>query len=235
MKLCSECQFIYEDEQERCDMDGAELVYEPTLEHVFPNSALQTRIDLERSRPARLVSPLSRLSRPLQTSPAQPGTNRSRLTLQIAAVAVLAALSFAAFYATPRVLQTKPETAKSAIETQQPKLQATSPFPVAPDVAATAEKPETKEMKPEASSAANKLETRNSKRETVSPVLSELKPLPRLKPLPTLKPIPKLSDRSRSENANRKTIIVNTNTKKDSRFGSFLKKTGRILTKPFNR
>lgn len=232
MKLCSECQFIYEDEQERCDMDGAELVYEPTLEHVFPNSALQTRIDLERSRPARLVIPLSRLSRPLQTSLAQPGTNRRRLTLQIAAVAVFAALSFAAFYATPRVLQTKPQTAKSATDTQQPKLAATSAFPIASDVAATAEKPETKEMKPEASSGANKLETRNTKRETV-PVVSELKPLPRLKPLPTLKPIPKLSDRSGSANANRKSIIVNTNTKKDSRFGSFLKKTGRILTKPF--
>ncbi len=29
MKLCSQCEFIYEDDQERCDMDGAELVYEP--------------------------------------------------------------------------------------------------------------------------------------------------------------------------------------------------------------
>ena len=84
MKLCSQCQFIYEDEQECCDMDGAELVYEPTLEHVFPNSVLQTRTELERSRPARLVIPLSRSARPPQTSRAQPHSNRSWLALQIA-------------------------------------------------------------------------------------------------------------------------------------------------------
>jgi hypothetical protein len=29
MKLCSQCEFIYEDDQESCDMDGAELVYQP--------------------------------------------------------------------------------------------------------------------------------------------------------------------------------------------------------------
>lgn len=33
MKRCSQCDFIYEDDQHLCDMDGHELVYEPTLHH----------------------------------------------------------------------------------------------------------------------------------------------------------------------------------------------------------
>ncbi len=31
MKRCSQCDFIYEDDQHLCDMDGQDLVYEPTL------------------------------------------------------------------------------------------------------------------------------------------------------------------------------------------------------------
>src|SRR5262245_60285295 len=31
MKRCSQCEFVYEDDQARCDMDGSDLVYEPTL------------------------------------------------------------------------------------------------------------------------------------------------------------------------------------------------------------
>ncbi|MFN2511232.1 MAG: hypothetical protein ABR568_07280 [Pyrinomonadaceae bacterium] len=34
MKRCSQCDFIYEDDQHLCDMDGHELVYEPTLHPV---------------------------------------------------------------------------------------------------------------------------------------------------------------------------------------------------------
>jgi hypothetical protein len=32
MQRCSQCDFIYEDDQHLCDMDGQELVYEPTLQ-----------------------------------------------------------------------------------------------------------------------------------------------------------------------------------------------------------
>jgi hypothetical protein len=151
MKLCSQCQFIYEDEQELCDMDGAELVYEPTLEHVFPNSAIQTRTELERSRPARLVIPFSRSSLRPQTSIAQPQSNRIRWALQIAAVPVLAAVAFAAFYATPRLFQTKPQSAKKTIETQQPQPANSQPVLIVSDGAATSEKPETEETKPNVS------------------------------------------------------------------------------------
>jgi len=234
MKLCSQCQFIYEDDQERCDMDGAELVYEPTLEHAFPHSALETRRELERRGPARLVIPLTRSSQPA-TSIAQTDVvvTRSRLLLQIAAAAVFAVVAFAAFYATPRLFHTKPQSAKNTIETQQPQPGNSQPVPIV--AAATSEKPETQETKPYVSRSSDKPETRNAKLETSFPALPGLKPLPRLRPLPTLKPLPRLSDRSRSANAGRKGIVVNTSapTKKESGFGSFLKKTGRILTKPF--
>lgn len=240
MKLCSQCEFIYEDDQEHCDMDGAELVYEPTLEHVFPNNALQARTELERRGPARLIIPLSRLPRP-ETSVARPNVvaTRSRSPLQIAAVAVIAAVSFMAFYATPRLFQTGTQTAPNRLETQNSELKTSQPTPsvAVARAAASSEKLETQETKHDASRSSNELETRNAKRETAFPPLPGLKPLPRLKPLPTLKPLPRLADRSRSVGASRTAIVMNTkeraNTKKESRFGSFLKKTGRILTKPF--
>jgi hypothetical protein len=57
MKLCSQCDFIYEDDQERCDMDGAELVYEPTLESAS-QTALKTDSKLQRPVRAALIIPL---------------------------------------------------------------------------------------------------------------------------------------------------------------------------------
>lgn len=236
MKLCSQCEFIYEDDQECCDMDGAPLVYEPTLEHVFPDNKLAGQAEMGRRGLARLIIPLSRLPQP-ETSIARPNVvvTRSRLPLQIAAVAVLAVVSFMAFYATPHLFQAKPQTAKSTSETQKPGVETSDLSPVASDAATTSEKPETRNAKPVTSLPSDKFETPDSKRATPIPALPELKPLPRLKPLPTLKPIPRLSDRSTSVTAGRKAIAVstNSNTKKESRFGSFLKKTGRILTKPF--
>lgn len=41
MKRCSECDFIYEDDQQLCDMDGHELIYEPTL-HSLQVNAIST-------------------------------------------------------------------------------------------------------------------------------------------------------------------------------------------------
>jgi hypothetical protein len=233
MKLCSQCEFIYEDDQELCDMDGAELVYEPTLERVFPNSAVPVNTELERRAPARLVVPLTRLPKPENSiARAQVPSSRRRLALQIAAVAVLMAVSFMAFYATPRLFRTKSQTAQNTPEIQKPRVETPVQLPVVSEAAATSEKPEVQETKPEISRSSPKGETGNTKLETAFPPLPGLKPLPRLKPMPKLKPIPRLSERSQS--AGRKAIVVNSRaTKKDSRFGSFLKKTGRMLTKPF--
>jgi len=59
MKLCSQCQFIYEDEQERCDMDGAELVHEPTLEHVFPRNGQEAAVQRQ-AEPLKIIIPLTK-------------------------------------------------------------------------------------------------------------------------------------------------------------------------------
>ncbi|MDQ1638531.1 MAG: hypothetical protein QOF62_1870 [Pyrinomonadaceae bacterium] len=270
MKLCSQCEFIYEDDQERCDMDGGQLVYEPTLEHAFPNNALQARTELERRGPISKSPAEGRGSRqtagaeegvtgsaeqqqlllscrllpPTADSVQQPAasiaqlrgwSNRSKLASQIAAVAVLAVVSFMAFYAISRVFQTKPQTAKNTIETQKARREISTMSPIVSNTPVTNEKSETRETKLDASRSSTEPETRNLKRETAFPALPGLKPLPRLKPLPTLKSIPRLSDQGVAVNAYRKALGVNTreSAKKDSRFGSFLKKTGRILTKPF--
>jgi len=234
MKLCSQCEFIYEDDQELCDMDGAELVYEPTLERVFPNNAVQVITELERRAPARLVVPLTSLPKP-ESSSARPHvlSSRRRSALQIAAVAVLTAVSFMAFYATPRLFQTKSQTVKNTPEIQKPRVETPLQLPIVSEAAATSAKPEVQETKPEMSRSSPKVATEDTKLESAFPPLPGLKPLPRLKPMPTLKPIPRLSERSQSDG--RKAIVMKTsvNTKKDSRFGSFLKKTGRMLTKPF--
>lgn len=53
MKRCSECDFIYEDEQHLCDMDGHELVYEPTLQALqlsTVGAATPLSMRLEKSR-----------------------------------------------------------------------------------------------------------------------------------------------------------------------------------------
>jgi hypothetical protein len=232
MKVCSQCQFIYEDDQERCDMDGAELVYEPTLERVFQNNASKAKSELERPARARLIIPLSRSPQP-ETSTAPPNVfvARGRLALQITAGIVLAVIAFTAFYASARLFQTRAQTSAGTRETQNPKLETSHSSPDVSDTSMVSDKPETRNARLETSPSSDKLETRSSKRETAVPVL------PGLKPLPTLKPIPRLADQSRSPNLSRKAAVVNTrenaNTRKESRFGSLLKKTGRILTKPF--
>jgi hypothetical protein len=67
--------------------------------------------------------------------------------------------------------------------------------------------------------------------------LPGVKPLPRLKSLPRLKPLPRLEEQRRSAALSPKSPRPNTsgnnNTKKESGVTSFLKKTGRILKKPF--
>jgi hypothetical protein len=254
MKLCSQCEFIYEDDQERCDMDGAELVYEPTLEHVFPKSALAAKAPAERPVPTRLIIPLSGLPQP-EAARARPKVfaTGKRFTLQIAAVVILAVGAFAAFYAVPRLFENENQTSTSTFATQNPKRETAQLSGVVPAASGISDKPEARNAQLDNSVPSDQLETRNSKLETTPaaaklktpnsipeteiPALPGLKPLPRLKPLPTLKPIPRLAEQSRPGSVNRRAVVVNTKgnatPKKESRFGSFLKKTGRILTKPF--
>jgi hypothetical protein len=244
MKLCSQCHFIYEDDQERCDMDGAELVYEPTLETV-PQSALEAHSKLERLAPARLIIPISRSLPETSTGPTHVVAPGRRVTLQLAAGIVLAMGTLAALYTAPRFFQSRAETSATTIEKQSLNRETSNSSPINPNKSQATGIPVTKTSLLETgdstpatiSTGTDKPEQQNAKRETSVPALPGLKPLPRLKPLPTLKPLPRFADQSRSRTANRKPSAVTTkdttNAKKESRFGSFLKKTGRILTKPF--
>ncbi len=237
-------------------MDGAVLVYEPTLESVLHKNPLKAKSELERPGRARLIIPLSTSQPKTSTAPPNVFAARRRSALQIAAGIVLAVVAFVAFYAAPRLFRGRAQTSTNTLETQNPKLETSHLSPAVSDTSvmseqpgtrnarletysATEDKPETPNSKLETSPLSDKLETRNPKRKSAVPALPGLKPLPRLKPLPTLKPLPRLADQSRSLNANRRAVVVNAkenanaNAKKESRFGSFLKKTGRILTKPF--
>ncbi|MFN2500246.1 MAG: hypothetical protein ABR557_14280, partial [Pyrinomonadaceae bacterium] len=163
---------------------------------------------------------------------------RRRVALSIAAALVLAVIAFAAFYFA-RPFQTKAQTSAKAVETRANTDRLATSYAEgelrALDAAVPAERPETPNSNPETSSLSDKPQTPPLKLEASLPALPGVKPLPRLKPLPTLKPLPRLQDQNRSLRASRKAAVVKekANAKKDSRFGYFLKKTRRIITKPF--
>ena len=235
MKLCSQCQFIYEDEQERCDMDGAELVYEPTLEGAFPRNVQEAAVENREAEPLKIVIPLTK-SLPADIRPSATVVKRSTVPLQIAAGLLTAVFAFAGYYVTRRALSPAGQQAPSIAKTRESNSFSSL---IASASAMTTETPEPQKAEAEdlPAPATNKLQTDRVPSDPAVPPLPGLKPLPRLKPLPTLKPIPKLAEQNRSTNANRKSVIVTTKTtndqKKESRLGSFLKKTGRALTKPF--
>ena len=235
MKLCTQCQFIYEDDQERCDMDGAELIYEPTLEHVFPGKAFETTAESQRPEAFSLLIPLT--TAPLsENSPASSALNTSkRVVWQIAAVVLIAVVAFLGLYAVRSAGRFKAQPSTSVVETQPSK----SLLEPVVSAAAIADDPAAKLAKPEPSPSPGKVETKNAASEPAFPPLPGLKPLPRLKPLPTLKPIPRLADQNASMNRNRKsgveTAKPKAEPKKESRLGSFLKKTGRVLTNRLSR
>ena len=231
MKLCSQCEFIYEDDQELCDMDGAQLVYEPTLEHVFPRNETQAKVELERTVPATSLVALPRPSQP-QTLPADNSGTRRKFALQIAAGFALAVVTFLAFYAYPSSLRGSNNVSGSPIVNQPAKVEPTNLAPAASSTFAF-DPSENQNAKPEVSRSADEPNNGNSKPHAVVPALPGLKPLPRLKPLPTLKPIPRFGERQSLTVGRKTTVIQNPPAKKESRFGSFLKKTGRIFKKPF--
>jgi hypothetical protein len=55
MKRCSECDFIYEDDQNLCDMDGHELVSDPTIQSFQVNATAVTNARPAKVRARRLV------------------------------------------------------------------------------------------------------------------------------------------------------------------------------------
>ncbi len=99
MKLCPDCEFIYEDDQSFCDMDGKELVFDPKPLSLKENG-LSTSMQLEAfvATPAPLAASAA-LSLASALPPSLPPRSESR-SLIVAALAgvVIAVLLLVAYY-----------------------------------------------------------------------------------------------------------------------------------------
>jgi hypothetical protein len=198
MKRCPQCEFIYEDEQSTCDMDGAILALEKS-------GAI---VDGPRSMAKSFAVP------------AIVGT-------------VLSVVLFLAFYTSP-LLMAKPDTHKlSPAQTPPPNLvpaptlkQSVTPTP------SPLPSPEVPSEHSRADRVTNRERTADSNHADAKPadrrltIRSGLPPLPRV---PSLRRLPPARVRNNSSTSQ----VTNSEPKKQSKVGSFLKKTGRVIRKPF--
>jgi hypothetical protein len=281
MKLCPDCEFIYEDDQSFCDMDGKELVFDPKPLS-FKENALSHSMQLE----ALVAMPATLAARtgPSWGSglpPSLPARWESR-SLIVAALAgvVIAALLFFAYYV--RLHRSRSVNARqSHNQSYDPSAHgAISAQPSTPGLVAestssvenlSSEQPplETLTESPaaEARQAAGLASARTSSGTNHAPVIiqltngaiikadeawenkkgiwyrqagvvtflkrSQVRAIQRLDP-PTKSQQPM---RSRETTVARKQPVAEkpeaTSPNKESRVSSFLKKTGRILKKPF--
>jgi len=182
MKRCPECEFVYEDEQNLCDMDGAGLVFDP------------------RPLPGKE-----------DTSP-QPLNTRAKSSWKTVAIVALAglALSFVLLVGYSLRHKTPPRSTNHSSASVTIDSQST-PTPEPALSAATAT------PSPSQSPTAN-VKARKAAAPIVKPSSARFRaPAPiREQKKPEKKPEPE-----------------NANQKKESRIGSILKKTGRIIKKPF--
>jgi hypothetical protein len=223
MKRCPQCEFIYEDNQTVCDMDGQSLLHDHALSAIQPPS-----------------------------SPGKPAKRSSLggVALPAGAGLLLAVAIFIGSTASPSALQTKTEGATAQTATQQ--LEASAPpqndlsLQSTGSISAVEPVPlESSEPVPAANPEPNALDktvhAHIRKTEERFPIARSVPPLPRLRPLPRLpevrpletKPGSTMTGRTSQRSAQPKESNSAGTGKKDSKLGSFLKKTGRVLSKPF--
>lgn len=258
MKLCPQCEFIYEDDQNLCDMDGEALVCDNRL-GVFPRSS--------------------------PTVPAITGARLTKAQLRIMVAAIVAGLVFPtllclAYYSSSTLFDSTfasrsakpeaPETSRQQHIAPQQDNSLSSPV-INPSQSSTnseaASEPVsngTEELKDRpallpartqvVTKAADNTSKAGGKRLAIGrglTFLPQLTPLPRLplpKRLPAAKPgarVPGSTTPPKREFTNQKLELTSQktsvrevkpargNASKQSRVKSFLKKTGRILKKPF--
>lgn len=200
MKRCPQCEFIYEDEQTTCDMDGAMLAFDK-------NSAV---VDGPRSRAKSFAVP-------------------AVVGIALAAVLVLA------FYSSP-LLVAKPDASQLSPELTAPVAPGSAPTPIQPVIEAPSTSPSPEVIEPTtAERAADNERTSDANHANPKTADSRLSirrgvpPLPRVPSLPRLPPA-----RAQKSSTSKEQIKVTTTApKKQSKVESFLKKTGRVITKPF--
>lgn len=208
MKRCPQCEFIYEDEQITCDMDGTSLAFDASV--AADNTPSRSRLKWF-------------------ALPAVLGT-------------MLAALLFVAFYASPLMFASPEEHGQPAKAQTSP----TSNAPPEPAQTKPANDQPSSLPSPDVSdeSAAEPVVMATDDREPARKNHPNLRapdsrltirrgvpPLPRVPSLPRLPPArmgtPPNSTQHRSEQR------AHGDPKRPSKIESFLKKTGRIIKKPF--
>ncbi len=187
MKRCSQCDFVYEDDQDHCDMDGRELVHDP--------------------RPL----PLPENAAPPLAGPPAKLRWRKYAVLPVAGI-ILGVILFSVYYVSTHRAAPQNTNHSSVPVTAGP--QSAPALVLAAPVAPPTPTPNPSPVpKVKATNRAAPKTTNSS-----APVL---RPTPRPFPSPTPKPV---ETKIKPERAN---------NKKESKLGSILKKTGRMLKKPF--
>ena len=176
MKRCPQCEFIYEDDQSLCDMDGVLLVLDS---RTLPNMSALTTVTTKTAPP-----------------------KRHRAVPAFATVILALVLGMVYYVSTQRKAAQSAYT-PTTVESAANPAPAESPVQVAatePQPQPAVEEPKTTVTKPVSAAAA----------------------------VPAKKTAPKASISSQTKPA-----AAPAEKKDDSKVGSILKKTGRILKKPF--
>jgi hypothetical protein len=192
MKHCPQCEFLYEDDQNTCDMDGARLVHDGRRLAQQPGFIIDPKNAIQPSRASRW------------------------LVLVFAGI-VIVLVSFVAYLASSRVFSSTAQV--PAVEAAPSEVKSDSPATQSSSQVISASPTPQLNKKIAAQS--------QTKADAISPPaeISAREPVnePRVAEKPKAKP--GLGPRRVDE----------TDQKKDSKIGSFLKKTGRILKRPFER
>ena len=221
MKRCPHCEFIYEDDQSLCDMDGRTLVYDQVFS-VPPSQVVANEV-IARQSPFRGIA------------------------APTAAGLLLAGVICIGYYVSLGVFGPATENHIVQIPAHQPDLNrpvqnySMLSFFSAGWASSFEESSETISQSTDIPSDVQ-FETSDKASHAHRSVTEDrleasrtVPPLPRLRPLPRL-PNAKPLDRKAAAGAatSNETLRPSAATnKKDSKIGSFLKKTGRVLSKPF--
>jgi len=247
MKLCPQCEFLYEDDQVFCDMDGEGLVHDSRAEVFSEPSPAVASASRKHSRPRFMIGAL------------------------LAGLLLSAVLSFAYYAATRSVdfdrvspnRQPEPKLSQQIAVTSVDNSSAhpaVSPSPSQPDTASDSPSPSANEIASPSASPSGRAHSLAKSANSSSTVDTRLVISKRLAPLPQVNPLPQLASPQRLPAAkptaalpvtatgkqklpnetSPKSVIVEVkppgrNQTKQSKVGSFLKKTGRLLAKPFKQ
>ncbi len=209
MKRCPQCEFIYEDDQSTCDMDGTTLASDA----------------------------------PLAAGAAKQSSLRS-FAVPAVVGSILAAVLILAFYASPLLLASPdartrlPEAQSAPSNIPAPAPTATQPADVQPTPNSSPEDLSGESSAEQVAMLENKgrpSETNHADSRNAHDPLTirrGLPPLPRVPSLPRL-PAARVGKQTSATVAekNRNSAVVSG--KRPSKVGSFLKKTGRFIKKPF--